>query len=235
MCRPVCQIRALSGSGRRVHFLRGKNQMNFTRGWVVAALLIGPAGSALAQLPAPPPNDQALRPGDAVRITVWRHPEMSGEFVVATDSSLVHPLYQGVKVGGVPLSVVKERLRVILATYEQEVQLVVEPLLPVTVAGEVRQPTLYRLPQGTTFAQAIAMAGGPTEQGRLDKVRVIRRDSEILMDLAGGYSKYEALAIASGDQVLVGRRSNFNVLRDFLVPVSSVTGAVVAVLVYSQR
>jgi len=176
-----------------------------------------------------------LRPGDALRVNVWRHPEMSGEFIVAPDSTLVHPLYQVVKVAGAPLPVVKERLRGLLAAYEQDVQVVLEPLFPVTVAGEVRTPNLYRLPQGTTFAQAIGQAGGLTEAGRLDRVRVIRRDGEMTIDLARGYTKYEALPIASGDQVLVGRQSNFNLLRDAVYPLVSLTAAVAAVLAYAKR
>jgi polysaccharide export outer membrane protein len=201
---------------------------------LVLALLLGPV-SASAQMLNHVQEDGALRPGDVVRLTVWRHPEMSGEFVIASDSTLVHPLYQVVKVAGVPLSVVKERLRTLLASYEQDVQLVVEPLLPVTVAGEVRQPNLYRLPRGTTFAQAVAMAGGPSDLGRLDRVRVIRKDHAMTLDLAGSYARFDSLTVNSGDQVLVARRSNFSLLRDFLVPISSVTGAVVAVLVYSSR
>jgi len=201
---------------------------------LVLALLLGPV-SASAQMMNHVQEDGALRPGDVVRLTVWRHPEMSGEFVIASDSTLVHPLYQVVKVAGVPLSVVKERLRTLLASYEQDVQLVVEPLLPVTVAGEVRQPNLYRLPRGTTFAQAVAMAGGPSDLGRLDRVRVIRKDHAMTLDLAGSYARFDSLTVNSGDQVLVARRSNFSLLRDFLVPISSVTGAVVAVLVYSSR
>jgi polysaccharide export outer membrane protein len=205
--------------------------------WVVAALLLAPLASAAAQRssPAPPrPNDPVLRPGDALRIDVWRHPEMSGEFVVATDSALEHPLYQVVKVAGVPLLLVRQRLDSLLARYEQGVQFVVEPLFPVTVAGEVRQPNLYRLPQGTTFAQAVAKAGGPTELGRLDKVRVIRRDSAMVINLANGYSRYGALPIASGDQVLVSRRSSFNLMRDVLYPAASLTAAVAAILAYSR-
>jgi len=170
-----------------------------------------------------------------LRINVWRHPEMSGDLEVGADSTLVRPVYQAIKVAGAPLPVVKERLRGLLAKYEQDVQLVMEPLFPVTVAGEVRVPNLYRLPQGTTFAQAIAQAGGLTELGRLDKVRVIRRDSEMVIDLARGYSRYEALPIASGDQVLVARRSSFNLLRDVLYPLTSVTAAIAAVLAYSRR
>ena len=205
--------------------------MKFVR-WIATALLLAPLGSGVAQTRTLP--DPVLRPGDMLRITVWRHPELSGDFIVAPDSALVHPLYQTVKVAGAPLSVVRERLRGLLTPYEQGVDFVIEPLFAVTVAGEVRQPNLYRLPEGTTYAQAIAQAGGPTELGRLDKVRVIRRDSTMVINLGSGYSRYEALRIASGDQVLVTRRSNFNVLRDVLYPLASLTAAVAAVLAYSR-
>jgi protein involved in polysaccharide export with SLBB domain len=200
---------------------------------LIAVLLIAPLGLASAQR-ARPPLDPALRPGDVLRINVWRHPELSGDFVVAPDSSLVDPVYQGVKVAGQPLVVVRDRLRGVLGTYEQGVPFVLEPLFPVTVAGEVRQPNLYRLPEGTTFAQAIAQAGGPTELGQLNKVSVIRRDSTMMINLGSGYSRYQGLVISSGDQILVGRRSNFNVVRDALYPLASLTAAVAAILAYSR-
>ena len=199
--------------------------------WAVAALLLAPVASAVAQAAR---SDPVLRPGDMLRLSVWRHPELSGDFLVAPDSTVVHPLYQRVQVVGVPLPVVKERLRALLVTYEQGVEFAIEPLFAVTVAGEVRQPNLYRLPQGTTFAQAIAQAGGPTELGRLDRVHVIRRDSAMVIDLARNYSRYERLPIASGDQVLVARRSDSNFLRDVLYPLASLTAAVAAVLAYSR-
>lgn len=200
---------------------------------LIAVLTIAPLGFASAQR-ARPPLDPALRPGDVLRINVWRHPELSGDFVVAPDSSLVDPVYQGVKVAGQPLYVVRDRLRGVLSTYEQSVPFVLEPLFPVTVAGEVRQPNLYRLPEGTTFAQAIAQAGGPNELGQLNKVNVIRRDSTMTINLGSGYSKYQGLVIASGDQILVGRRSNFNLVRDALYPLASLTAAVAAILAYSR-
>jgi polysaccharide export outer membrane protein len=199
--------------------------------WAVAALLLAPVASAAAQAAR---SDAVLQPGDMLRLSVWRHPELSGDFLVAPDSTVVHPLYQRVQVAGVPLPVVKERLRALLVTYEQGVEFAIEPLFAVTVAGEVRQPNLYRLPQGTTFAQAIAQAGGPTELGRLDRVHLIRRDSAMVIDLARNYSRYERLPIASGDQVLVARRSDSNFLRDVLYPLASLTAAVAAVLAYSR-
>src|SRR5207248_9088990 len=55
------------------------------------------------------------------------------------------------------------------------------------------------------------------------RVHVIRRDSAMVIDLARNYSRYERLSIASGDQVLVARRSDSNFLRDVLYPLASLT------------
>src|SRR5213594_4355607 len=102
-------------------------------GRLVVVLLLAPLGSASAQRLVRPLQDPALRPGDVLRINVWRHAELSGDFVVAPDSTLVDPVYQVVKVAGLPLSVVRERLRGVLSTYEQGVPFVLEPVFPVTV------------------------------------------------------------------------------------------------------
>ena len=76
-----------------------------------------------------------LRPGDVLRVTVWRQPDFSGEYAINPDSTVAHPLLQAVRVGGVPLSVVRARLRDFLLAYEQNPHFVVEPLYPVVVAG----------------------------------------------------------------------------------------------------
>src|SRR5437879_13857230 len=133
--------------------------------WVVAALLMAPITSAPAQVRVL--RDPVLRPGDMLRITVWRHPELSGDFAVAPDSTLVHPLYQTVKVAGAPLSTVRERLRGLLVTYEQGVEFVIEPLFAVTAAGDERHPKPYQRTQETTFAQATARVGCPAALGRM--------------------------------------------------------------------
>jgi protein involved in polysaccharide export with SLBB domain len=160
---------------------------------------------------------------------------LSGEFVVGAGGALIHPIYQAVSVVGVPLAVAKGRLRELLLTYDQAVQLTVEPLWPVTVAGQVRLPTLYRLPQGTTIAQAVALAGGATERGDLRHVRVIRRAGSVTIDLAGDDASTRDVAIASGDQVLVRAKPQFNVVRDLIVPLTSVTTAITSVIILSRQ
>lgn len=168
-----------------------------------------------------------LAPGDLLRITVWRHPEYSGDFLVAPDGSVSHPLFREVKVAGVPLLVVEDRVRAFLSRYETNPAFVLSPLLRVFVGGEVRQPSVYTVPPGTTVAEVIALAGGPTDRGRLDHVRLIRRQSEETLDLTRLDTRATTLEARSGDQLLVDRRRNF--FLDVLAPSSSIFAAAASV------
>ena len=168
-----------------------------------------------------------LSPGDVIRIVVWRRPEFSGDFVVAPDSTITHPLYKDVKVAGAPFRTVEERVRVFLSRYETTPAFVVSPLLRIFVGGEVRQPSVYTIAPGTTVAQAVALAGGPTERGRLDEVGLVRNQRRSTLDLTRSDS-YAVAEVRSGDQVLVGRRTSF--FTDVLAPTSSVVAAVAAVV-----
>jgi polysaccharide export outer membrane protein len=134
------------------------------------------AGSTSARAQDPSEITQ-MNPGDQVRITVWRKPEMSGDFTVGGNGTILHPLYREVSVIGVPLTTVEERLRTYLTRYETNPQFVIQPLVRIVVGGEVRSPNILSVPPETTIAQAVALGGGPTERGRLDRVNVIREGS----------------------------------------------------------
>ena len=190
------------------------------------------AGSASSQ-DQQPTYQFGLNAGDQVRVTVWRKPELSGDFSVAPNGTLAHPLYREVSVVGVPMSVVEERLRVFLGRYETNPQLVIEPLVRVIVGGEVRSPNLLAVPPETTLAQAIALAGGPTERGLVNKVRVIRDNQEIKLDLSRPESSVATLQVRSGDQILVGRRGA--PVRDYIAMFSSSVAAIVAIVSLSTR
>jgi polysaccharide export outer membrane protein len=182
-----------------------------------------------------PRGEPTLAPGDALRITVWRHPEFSGDFVVGRDSTLVNPVYQTIRVGGLSPNVARERIRTLLATYEQGVQMTVEPLWPVSVLGEVRLPNLYHLPSGTTVPQAVALAGGPTDRGQLASVQLYRPTRGIVnLDLLADMQRADSVRVWSGDQLVVARRKEFSFIHDFLVPVSSVTAAFASVYAVSK-
>jgi polysaccharide export outer membrane protein len=194
---------------------------------LLALLLLSvPAHSVFGQSAAK--DAETLKPGDQLRIVVWRKPEMSGDFQIAGNGTITHPLYREVPVTGVPLSVVEERLRVFLAKYETNPQFVIQPLVKVVVAGEVRTPNIFSVPPETTIGQALVLAGGPTERGNLRSVRLIRDGQTITIDLTGPDAEASVLQIRSGDQLVVARRrgSALNVV----APITSSIAALAAIV-----
>jgi polysaccharide export outer membrane protein len=191
-------------------------------------LLLLLAALSLGAAPARAQGDETLQPGDQIRITVWRKAELSGDFLVAADGSVLHPLYRGVQVAGVPMPQVRERLHALLERYENNAEFVVQPLFRVSVGGEVRLPSLYTLPGQTTVTQAIALAGGPSARGSLSKVTLVRGRTATTLDLTRAESGAGETTIRSGDQIIVPRtRSLF---RDYLAPAGSITAGLAAVL-----
>ncbi|HXE61354.1 MAG TPA: SLBB domain-containing protein [Gemmatimonadaceae bacterium] len=177
-----------------------------------------------------PPNDTntVLHPGDVVRVTVWRNAEMSGDFAVGINGALLHPLYQAVPIAGVPMQEVTKRLRTFLTKYESDPQIVVIPLLHLTVAGEVSKPSLYNLPRETTIGEALAMAGGPTETGNLGKVLLFRGGKEYKIDLRSPLNEWASRQIESGDQIIVTRHGSF--FRDIFFPLVGLAGSASAIV-----
>lgn len=171
-----------------------------------AALTLSASSALSAQTPTPTAR-QELLPGDQIRIAVWRKPEFSGDFFVASNGTIIHPLYREVQVTGVSLAVVEERLRAFLARYETNPQFVIEPLVRIIIGGEVRSPNIYSVPPETTIAQALAIGGGISDRGQIRDVRIIRDRQEIRMDVSKPDSDASQLQIRSGDQIIVGRRA----------------------------
>lgn len=189
---------------------------------LLLVVLLYPAVPLSGQEPSRPDPAPTLNPNDAVRIVVWRKPELTGEFRVGTDGTLQHPVYQDVRVVGVPLPEVRQRLRTVLERFETAPEFVVEPLFGVFTGGEVRQPNLYLLPAATTVSQAVAQAGGPLPSGRLDRVVVLRDGTRRVLNLTGDRQDLRE-RVQSGDQIMVSRRRN--IFRDIIAPVASLAAA----------
>jgi polysaccharide export outer membrane protein len=180
-----------------------------------------------AQQVAGPSQRLTLSPGDVVRIEVWQQKAYSGEFPVADDGTIVHPLYRELRVAGRPLNEVEGLFRDFLSRFLSNPTFSIQPLLRVVVAGEVRQPNIYTVPPGTTVAQVIAMAGGPTDRGRLDDVRLIRNATSTKLDLTRPDANATHEVIHSGDEILMGRRRN--IMQDIVAPSSSILAALASV------
>jgi polysaccharide export outer membrane protein len=179
-----------------------------------------------------------LSPGDSIRIIVWRSPEMSGDFVVAPDGSISHPLYRTVKVAGLPMSTVEANLARFLASYQSNPQFVVEPLIRVAVSGEVTRPAVFALRPETSVAEAVARAGGLTGGGRADRVRLVRMgpggaQRELYVNLRNPTDPLGSGPVRSGDLIVVDHRTSF--FRDILLPVFGLAGSVASVVLLIRR
>ncbi len=191
-----------------------------------------------AQGTAAASDQTVLSPGDSVRIVVWRKPEFSGDFVIAADGSITHPLFRDVKAGGLPLANVEANIRRYLSQYEQNPQFVMEPLLRVAVSGEVPRPQVFALHPETSIAQAVAAAGGTTQFGNRSRVRVVRNESGgtprlFLVNLQDPADRLSSSPVRSGDQIVVDRKRS--VFKDVLVPVLGVLGSVASIALLIDR
>lgn len=192
----------------------------------------------VSQSPAPTAEQVTLSPGDSVRITVWRKPEFSGDFIVAPDGSISHPLYRAVRVAGVPFSTAEANVRTFLARFEQDPQFVLEPLVRVAISGEVGRPQVVAVRPETSIAEAVAQAGGPTQFGNRDRVRVLRRDPggrqhELYVSLLDPEGSSANVRVRSGDQIVIDRRKSF--FKDFLLPALTVVGSIASVGLLIER
>ena len=186
--------------------------------------------TVMAQTSAIADSAPGLSPGDPVRVKVWREPELSGDFVVTPEGTLDHPRFDTVQVAGVPLQVARARLRAFLSKEYTDPLIILEPMLRVAVQGEVRQPSLYPMSRSTTVGQAIAIAGGPTDRGKLNEVRLVRGKEQLRLDLTKPSASDASMLVRSGDQLYVGRRGA-SFFRDVLTPFASLTAAFVGVIV----
>lgn len=194
---------------------------------VAAGALLSALPSALAAQQAPGSNPAAadevevmsLLPGDALEVGIWREEDMSGEFIVDEDGVVTLPLLGRVRVTGVPIDELEGRL---LERYEVELRnpsIDIRPLRRVYVLGEVNEPGLLSVDPTVTLAGAVAMAGGASPEGTLDKIRVMR-DGRVLLEDPGPEMDLVSIDVRSGDQIFVDRRSWFERNSAFLVSAS---------------
>ena len=123
-----------------------------------------------------------LGSGDKIKVTVFGHADMSGEFSVAGNGSVSLPFIGSVKAGG---KTINELERIIVSRltpdYLKNPRVSVEVLnfRPFDIIGEVAKPGSYPYRSGMTVINAIAMAGGFTYRAKENAFRIKRSSSGV--------------------------------------------------------
>jgi protein involved in polysaccharide export with SLBB domain len=88
---------------------------------------------------------------------------------------------------------------------------------------------VFALRPETTVAEAVARAGGATELGARNRVRVLRlnpsgEQEQLIINLTDPTAGYGRIPVRSGDQIIVDRRKSF--MKDVLLPTLGVIGSI---------
>ena len=126
------------------------------------------------------PRDHRLGPSDLVGVSVYRVPDLTGDFRVDPLGNIMIPLIGQIPVQGMTLTeLTAEITRRLEATYyrnpDVSVALRETPNRTITVDGAVAAPGAYPVLGRTTLMQAIALARGVTQDANLRRVVIFRQ------------------------------------------------------------
>ena len=122
-----------------------------------------------------------LGPGDAIRLTVFRHDDLSGEFQLDGEGYFAMPLVGEILGGGLTARQLEDEVEIKLKAggYLVNPQVSIEVLnyRPFYIIGEVNNPGSYEYVDGMTVINAVALAGGFTYRADTDDIIISRGGS----------------------------------------------------------
>ena len=172
--------------------------------WFAVLTLVALVASAIsAQTSVSQTEPYRLNPGDQIQILVEDEPDLSGEVTVGPDGFIRLRLIGSIQAAGLTVDELAAQIEKALRQYLREPRVIVNlkqftPLARrVYVMGAVKAPGAYPLPLAgpTTVFDAIMLAGGFSDNADWERVRVFRRDGQMLTvnlknlqtgDLTGG-------------------------------------------------
>jgi polysaccharide export outer membrane protein len=209
-----------------------------------AALLALACGACAGQVQSPLPSgaaayeaipvqvmdqrlSQRIRAGDRLAIRVFGEPELTSDaYRVDSTGFLQVPLVGQIIAAGVtPEELRSELARRLGARYIREPQVTVAVVerarANFAVEGEVEEPGVFEVDEGTTLLSALARAKSPTQTAKLDEVLVFRTIDGKRLGARFDLRQIRAgLApdpqIIGGDTIVVGYSATKGAFRDFL-------------------
>jgi polysaccharide export outer membrane protein len=127
--------------------------------------------------------DYEIGADDVLEVLVWRNEALSKTVTVRPDGKISLPLIGDVQVAGQTADQVREAITAQLKPYYKEppqVSLIVQEVnsYVIYIMGEIQRPAQYVVKRGTTFLQAIALAGGFTPFASTNDIFVLRKGQE---------------------------------------------------------
>lgn len=127
----------------------------------------------------PVDDDYIIGPSDMLAINVWKDAELSRTVLVRPDGKISLPLVGELEVSGLTALRVQRLLAERFKEYidHPQVTVIVEGVKSrtYTIVGKISKQGSYELGKPTTVLEAIAIAGGPLDFAKTNKIVVVRR------------------------------------------------------------
>ena len=147
-----------------------------------------------------------VQPGDLIRLKIWREPDMSGDIGVNEDGVATLPRIGPLRVAGLAADSLKRMLIRSYAEFLRDPAVDITVLRRVTILGAVRTPNVYHLEPTMTVADALALAGGASPDGKQDQVELRRQGGKAVVKLSR-QTRLGDTPLRSGDELYVPQRS----------------------------
>jgi protein involved in polysaccharide export with SLBB domain len=123
-------------------------------------------------------NTYQLGPRDQLQVTIFRQPDMSGQFTIDGEGFLALPLVGEFKAGGLTTreleNQIEERLKKDQFLVNPQVGIQLQTYRPFYVLGEVNHPGSFEFRDGMTLTNGIALAGDYTYRANQSGARIER-------------------------------------------------------------
>ena len=200
----------------------------------------GPAAyDAIADRPVVSPSAYALQPGDKISVNVYQEEELSQRELLIDEAGMISlPLVGDVQASGMTTGQLSRAIesaygRGFLRYPQANVLLLEARPRTVSVEGQVKDAGVYEIQPGYTLLSALALAGSPTLEAKLDEVLVFRTVDGQRM--GGRFDLTEVRAgrmadpqLIAGDVIVVGYSRSQGLYQDLLRVAPSVLGTFVA-------
>lgn len=121
-------------------------------------------------------------PGDRLGITVFKHPDLNGEFTVAPDGTITFPLVGRLQVAGRSFTELVTEIEAAVREYYTDAAVAVNVVevsnQKVFIVGEVSNPSVLQITGEMTVLEALTRTGGINPNARTDNILLVRGGAE---------------------------------------------------------
>lgn len=147
---------------------------------------IGFAALASASLLAQPKpalpvsaGDVGMRVGDRIILRVDGETQLTDTFTVTAGPALVLPVVGSIALAGVRREDLEKQVTTEIGRFIRNPVVRVRLLVRVAVLGEIGRPGFYSVPIDFLVNDVLMMAGGPSKEGKVEKIRIERNGEPV--------------------------------------------------------